>query len=143
MSDISTNKGAGRKSPIKDNAANKKGVAIKLPSGDARSYATLRVALDSFQAVALAYYAAGTSAGEREKRVGQIRAAVKKSVKKWHPKSSRGKSAPAKKMTAKGAASKVVTLREELLVDPSYTNGCGPGYCDCNGFCIPQGQPCF
>ena len=66
MPDTSTNKRAGRKRPVKNNRANKKSVKVKLPEAESLSYAALRVALDSFQHMALVYYGAGQSYSERE-----------------------------------------------------------------------------
>jgi|SRR5215471_4669138 len=143
MPDTSTSKGAARKSTTKNKAVIKIGKTVKLRSADSRSYAALRVALDSFQAMALVYYAAGKTSSERKKRVGEIRDAVKKATKPWLPNahSLKGASAAVKKASKKAAASPLALVAEPMIA--YYGNGCGPGYQDCNGFCIPEGQPCW
>jgi hypothetical protein len=136
---VTSKKGARPRGPNKNNPVNKKGGIKKLPPAECRSYAALRVALDSFQAMALVYYAAGKTSSERNKRVGEIRDAVKKAVKPWtsHAQSLKG----AKKAAKKAAASPLGPGAQPMLA--YYGNGCYPGYQDCNGFCIPEGQPCW
>lgn|SRR5262249_34793783 len=127
------------KSPIKDNRSKQKappfqlGVPNKLPAGESGSYAELRIALDSFQAMALVYYGAGKSAKERKNRAAKIKKVVNDALKEWKQ--------PAPQQLALKQATP--TLHAALMMIGGYGNGCGPGYCDCNGFCIPQGQPCY
>jgi hypothetical protein len=127
-----------------NNPANKTPVIIKLPQAESLSYAALRVALDSFQHMALVYYGAGQSSSERDKRASEIKNAVKKAVKAWkaYPLASSAKVAAPKKIGAKRAAPKLRVAGAQRAVG-RYGNGCCEGYYDCNGFCIPNGQPCW
>jgi hypothetical protein len=145
MPDTSTNKRAARKSPVKTKRANKKSVKVKLPPAESLSYAALRVALDSFQHMALVYYGAGQSSSERDERACEIKEAVINAVEPWktrQPAFSARVAAP-KKIGAKQTASKLRVAGAQLTVARYSGGGCCLGYYDCNGFCIPNGQPCW
>ena len=144
MPDTSTNKRAARKSPVKTKRANKKSVKVKLPEAESLSYAALRVALDSFQHMALVYYGAGQSYSEREERACRIKEAVINAVEPWkkRPQASSAKEAAPKKIGAKRAP-QLLVANAQLTVARYSGGGCCLGYYDCNGFCIPNGQPCW
>jgi|SRR5262245_54660794 len=55
----------------------------RLGANDSHSYVHMRIALDSFQAMALVYYAAGAPGSERDSRADEIRDAVKNTLEPW------------------------------------------------------------
>jgi len=85
----------------------------RLTPDERESYIHMRIALDSFQAMALAYYSAGKSSKDRKSRSGEIKQAVRSAVNPW----------------------------KKTFLDIGY-DGCIAGTYDCYGDCIPIGQVC-
>jgi hypothetical protein len=119
MADTSKQKDPKRKSKTKSSSLDEKEQRRssdrprRLAPDERESYVHLRIALDSFQTMALSYFAAGTSSKERKSRSSEIRQAIRYAINPW------------------------TKTFKDIGID-----GCIPGTYDCYGECIPIRQVC-
>ena len=88
-------------------------------------YVRLRTVLDSLESMSLRYSLSGSSESERIKRFKKLERILKPALKEINE-----LTVPKPKKTAK------------MIVAPADSNNnCPPGYCNCNGVCVPYDCP--
>ena len=88
-------------------------------------YVRLRTVLDSLESISLYYSLAGKSEGEKMKRFKKIERLLKPALKEITE-----LAVPKPKKSAKLAAASA-----------AGPGNCPPGYCNCNGLCVPYDCP--
>ena len=88
-------------------------------------YVRLRTALDSLESMSLRYSLSGSSESERIKRFRKIERILKPAIKEIND-----LTVPKPKKTAK-----------MIYMSAESNNNCPPGYCECNGMCVPYDCP--
>lgn len=87
-------------------------------------YVKLRTVLDSLESISLYYSLSGKSEGEKIKRFKKIERILK----------------PALKEITELAVPKP-KKSTMMMAMAENNNGCPPGYCNCNGVCVPYDCP--
>lgn len=88
-------------------------------------YVRLRTVLDSLESMSLRYSLSGSSESERIKRFKKIERILKPALKEIND-----LTVPKPKKSAK-----------TMAASAGSPGNCPPGYCDCNGFCVPYDCP--
>ena len=104
----------------KDNTPNSP--ADKASEEYLNQYIRLRTVLDSLESISLYYSLSGKSEGEKIKRFKKLERILK----------------PALKEITELAAPKPKKTARMVAMDDGNNNGCPPGYCNCNGVCVPS-----
>lgn len=106
----------------KDNAPNS--TTDKASEEYLNQYVKLRTALDSLESISLYYSLSGNSESEKIKRFKKIERILKPALKEITE-----LAVPRPKKTTK------------MMAMADNNNGCPPGYCNCNGICVPYNCP--